>query len=150
MHACRKGQIRMQLQRSDPTVFTTSAGSCGIFDVTWIQELASIDGSTVTSGTIRVTTLQRNDDDDHKRTHGNLYRHVVRHSAWLHIAGLLWPTRRTNQCERDHHEMNHSPLLPGNSLTKRTLSEPTGRERFIAARTDALPTSSTECLWNSC
>jgi len=40
----------------DPAIFTTSAGSCGTFDITWIQEPASVGGSTVTSGTSHVTT----------------------------------------------------------------------------------------------
>lgn len=40
----------------DPASFTTSAGSCGTFDITWTQIPASVGGSTITSGTTRQTT----------------------------------------------------------------------------------------------
>ena len=40
----------------DPAIFTTSAGSCGLFTITFVQIPASVGGSTVTSGTQHVTT----------------------------------------------------------------------------------------------
>jgi hypothetical protein len=40
----------------DPASFTTSQGSCGTFDITWVQMPASVGGSTITSGTTQQTT----------------------------------------------------------------------------------------------
>lgn len=40
----------------DPSSFTTSAGSCGPFNITLVQIPASVGGSTTTSGTTHVTT----------------------------------------------------------------------------------------------
>jgi hypothetical protein len=40
----------------DPVNFKTTAGSCGPFNITLVQIPASVGGSTVTSGTSRVTT----------------------------------------------------------------------------------------------
>lgn len=40
----------------DPSSFTTSQGSCGTFDITWVQIPASVGGSTITSGTTHQTT----------------------------------------------------------------------------------------------
>ncbi len=40
----------------DPSSFTTSQGSCGTFDITWVQIPASVGGSTITSGTTQQTT----------------------------------------------------------------------------------------------
>ncbi|HET6179059.1 MAG TPA: hypothetical protein VFE61_19170 [Candidatus Sulfotelmatobacter sp.] len=39
----------------DPSSYTTSQGTCGIFDISWIQMPASVGGSTTTSGTIHET-----------------------------------------------------------------------------------------------
>jgi hypothetical protein len=39
----------------DPASFTTSQGSCGTFDISWIQMPASVGGSTTTSGTTHQT-----------------------------------------------------------------------------------------------
>jgi len=39
----------------DPASFTTSQGTCGIFDISWIQMPASVGGSTTTSGTTQQT-----------------------------------------------------------------------------------------------
>jgi len=40
----------------DPASFTTSQGSCGTFNITWIQIPESVGGSTTTSGTTHVFT----------------------------------------------------------------------------------------------
>ena len=39
----------------DPASFTTSQGTCGTFNMSWIQIPASIAGSTTTSGTTHQT-----------------------------------------------------------------------------------------------
>lgn len=40
----------------DPASFTTSQGSCGTFNITWVQIPESVGGSTTTSGTTKVYT----------------------------------------------------------------------------------------------
>lgn len=40
----------------DPASFTTSQGSCGTFNISWVQIPASVGGSTTTSGTTHQTT----------------------------------------------------------------------------------------------
>jgi hypothetical protein len=46
----------LNVNTCDVAGFTTSLGSCGTFDITWIEVPASVGGSTITSGNTRQTT----------------------------------------------------------------------------------------------
>jgi len=129
--------VTLNVNTCDVTGFATD--HCGTFDITWVEMPASVGGSFATRGDSRETlpgggTIV---------TNGQTETFFALATGTALGFDLPRPTvghpRQTNERYGDHYgpvgarsqlntEMKHPPLLLGNRLIQRILSERTGRE----------------------